>query len=126
MLNKTEILMVCGYVLPNKNNNLNIDFKKEEEQEVKQKIEKDMAEVDKEIGNFEKSCPFQKEHIFYFPPYTIVSWDDGTYTMVKTHNDNFDKEYGYAMAIARKFYDGNRSAFLKDIEDAQYIPEKGV
>lgn len=60
----------------------------------------------------------KKELLFYLPPYTLVIWDDGTWTIVKTHNDPFDEEYGYAMAIARKFYGGNRSAFLKDVEGA--------
>lgn len=68
-----------------------------------------------ELKEATNSMP-NKKFLFYFPPYTLVVWDDYTWTMVKTHGDPFSKEFGYAMAIVRKFYDGNRSAFLRDVE----------
>lgn len=59
--------------------------------------------------------------VIFNPPATIVYWDDGTKTVVKTSqqfNDEFDEEIGLAMAYVRKIY-GSRSAFLKTIQSAE-------
>lgn len=60
--------------------------------------------------------PLRPVAIFYDPPATSVFWNDGTSTKVCTHNEPFVKEFGYAMALARKVYGGNRSEFLRDVE----------
>lgn len=52
---------------------------------------------------------YQREH-------TIVVWEDGEKTVVKCSEENFDKEKGLAMAIAKRFMDRNK--FKKLIKDA--------
>lgn len=57
--------------------------------------------------------------IYYVAPYTTVKWMDGTTTTVKAgKDDEFNKEYGLAMAIAKKYYEcleapNPRAAFKK-------------
>lgn len=40
--------------------------------------------------------------MIFNPPATIVFWTDGTKTVVKAENENFDPEKGLAMAISKK------------------------
>lgn len=59
------------------------------------------------------------EKIIFNPPATIVFWNDGTKTVVKTSPDEeFDEEKGLAMAISEKYL-GNYSRFKKIVENAQ-------
>lgn len=57
--------------------------------------------------------------IYYVAPYTTIKWMDGTTTTVKAgKDDEFNKEYGLAMAIAKKYYEcleapNPRAAFKK-------------
>ena len=55
---------------------------------------------------------------------TIVIWEDGSKTIVKCHDDEFSKEFGFAMALAKKIY--GRGRFLQLIEnaDVQHTTEK--
>ena len=54
------------------------------------------------------------ERVIFNPPATIVLWKDGTKTVVKVHNEEFDKEKGLAMAILRSEYGaGIRKLFRK-------------
>lgn len=50
-----------------------------------------------------------KEVIFHDPA-TIVYWKDGTKTVVKCQDEEFDKEKGLLAAIAKKVY-GNKGNF---------------
>lgn len=50
-----------------------------------------------------------KEVIFHDPA-TIVYWKDGTKTVVKCQDEQFDKEKGLLAAIAKKVY-GNKGNF---------------
>jgi len=43
---------------------------------------------------------------------TVVIWEDDTKTVVKCHDDEFSKEFGFAMALAKK------CEFLRLIESA--------
>lgn len=54
------------------------------------------------------------ERIIYNNPATIVWFADGEKVIVKCHNEEFDKEKGVAMAIARKLY--SRSEFMRIVE----------
>lgn len=47
---------------------------------------------------------------------TVVIWEDDTKTVVKCHDDEFSKEFGFAMALAKKVY--GRCEFLRLIESA--------
>ena len=49
--------------------------------------------------------------VIFNPPATIVYWGDGTKTVVKAQNgDGFDREKGFAMACAKKFF-GNQGNY---------------
>ena len=39
-------------------------------------------------------------------PATVVFWSDGTKTVVKCQDEEFDKEKGLAMAICKKLHTG--------------------
>lgn len=46
--------------------------------------------------------PFTIKKVIFNPPATIVLWTDGTKTVVKAKNEDFDPEKGLAMAISKK------------------------
>ena len=50
------------------------------------------------------------ENVIFNDPATIVYWSDGTKTVVKAHNEPFDKEKGLAIAISKKVL-GNKGNF---------------
>lgn len=50
------------------------------------------------------------KQVIFNDPATIVFWNDGTKTVVKAHNEKFDKEKGLAMAICKKAF-GNKGNF---------------
>ena len=63
------------------------------------------------------------EKVIFNDPATVVIWSDGTKTIVKTRQkgrkkDKFSKEYGLAMAIAKK-YCGNRCRFMKLVKEGK-------
>lgn len=47
--------------------------------------------------------------VIFNDPATIVYWADGSKTVVKCHDESFDKEKGLAMAIVKKFMGSNAS-----------------
>ena len=47
---------------------------------------------------------FGIKKVIYNYPATIVIWADGTKTVVKVHNEDFDPEKGLAMAICKKAF----------------------
>lgn len=63
-----------------------------------------MPEIEKVI--------FQKEH-------TIIIWADGERTVVRCSEEEFDKEKGLAMAIAKRFMDRNKFKKLLNTADKQ-------
>lgn len=51
-------------------------------------------------------------------PAMVVFWNDGTKTVVKCHEEEFDFEKGLAMALARKMWGRSRTlAYLKKVEE---------
>lgn len=60
------------------------------------------------------------ERVIFHDPATIVYWMDGTKTVVKAHNEKFDKEKGLLAAIAKKVY-GNKGSFNNVIK--HYVEE---
>lgn len=55
----------------------------------------------------------QVKQIIFNDPATIVYWQDGTKTVVKTmHGDTFNEEYGVAMAYVKKIF-GSSTGFKK-------------
>lgn len=53
--------------------------------------------------------------VHFNDPMTIVIWSDGTKTIVKAHNEPFDREKGLAMAITKKFL-GNKYNYAKEFK----------
>lgn len=50
-------------------------------------------------------------------PALIVFWNDGTKTVVKCHDEEFDPEKGLAMALARRLW--NRSQTIKHVKSIE-------
>ena len=67
-----------------------------------------------DASNFEPTLPFDIKRIIYNDPATVVLWADGTKTVVKAHNEPFDKEKGLAMAIIKKMLGRGFHRFLKE------------
>lgn len=51
------------------------------------------------------------ENVIFSEPATIVFWGDGTKTVVKAQNEDFDPEKGLAMAISKKVYGNDRGYY---------------
>ena len=61
---------------------------------------------------------FTPKRIIHNGPALIVFWWDGTKTVVKCHNEDFDVEKGLAMALCRKMWGRSRTEhFLKKVEE---------
>ena len=65
-------------------------------------------------GSFFIENPFRAKKaeikdVIFNGPATIVFWSDGDKTIVRCENEDFDKEKGLAMAIAKKFLGTNKS-----------------
>jgi hypothetical protein len=59
--------------------------------------------------------------VIFNAPATIVFWDDGTKTVVKCENEEYDPEKGLAMAIAKKAL-GNQGNYYNQFK--KWLPEK--
>lgn len=67
--------------------------------------------------------PFEINRVIFSNPATIVFWADGTKTVVKCQEgDEYSKETGLAMAIAKKVF-GNKGNFNEVFK--KFIPEYG-
>lgn len=56
------------------------------------------------------NSPIKVKEVIFHDPATIVYWEDGTKTVVKCQDEEFDKEKGLLAAIAKKVY-GNKGNF---------------
>ena len=59
-------------------------------------------EMTKTIYNTVDFSRMSIKKVIFNNPATIVFWSDGSKTVVKAHNDDYDPEKGLAMAIAKK------------------------
>lgn len=59
---------------------------------------------------------FHIKKVIFNNPATIVFWIDGTKTVVKAENEDFDPEKGLAMAIAKKAL-GNKGSYFDKIKE---------
>ena len=55
------------------------------------------------------------KNVIFNDPATIVFWNDGTKTVVKAENEEFDPEKGLAMAISKKAL-GNKGNYFEQIK----------
>ena len=62
-----------------------------------------------------ESRPPKIKNVMFNDPATIVFWDDGTKTVVKCENEEFDKEKGLAMAFMKKML-GNKGRYFNEVK----------
>lgn len=55
------------------------------------------------------------EKVIFNDPATIIIWKDGTKTVVKAHNEAYDPEKGFAMAITKKAL-GNEGNYFETVK----------
>lgn len=65
------------------------------------------------LMKFSASDPIKK--VLFRDPATIVFWSDGTKTVVKASNEEYDPEKGLAMAISKKFL-GNGGNYYNEFK----------
>lgn len=63
----------------------------------------------------DRISPMAIKKVIFNAPATIVLWKDGTKTVVKAENEEFDPEKGLAMAIAKKAM-GNKGNYFNEIK----------
>lgn len=68
----------------------------------------DIVPALKRLPSFNNSIKVKK--VIFHDPASIVYWEDGTKTVVKCQDEEFDKEKGLLAAIAKKVY-GNKGNF---------------
>lgn len=69
------------------------------------------------LGNYKKTTEMPEiDQVIFQKEYTIVVWADKKRTIVRCSEEDFDKEKGLAMAIAKRLMDRNK--FKKLIENA--------
>lgn len=61
------------------------------------------------------------KNVIFNDPATIVFWTDGTKTVVKCENEDYDPEKGLAMAISKKVL-GNKGNYYETFK--KWLPEK--
>ena len=92
------------------------DISHEEVEEVMRRFVKNIYGIPNEGMVY----PVEIEKVIFNDPATIVLWSDGSKTVVKCTNEEFDKEKGLAMAICKRVL-GNKgnyfNEFRKWIED---------
>ena len=71
-------------------------------------VPREIVNVLKELPSLNSSVTMKK--VIFNDPATIVYWKDGTKTVVKCQDEEFDKEKGLLAAIAKKVY-GNKGNF---------------
>ena len=64
------------------------------------------------------------KNVIFSGPCTIVQWSDGDKTIVRCENEDFDKEKGLAMAIAKKFLGTNESKSNYNDIFKKWIPDE--
>lgn len=65
--------------------------------------------------------PNKIKKVIFNDPATIVFWNDGTKTVVKAHDEEFDPEKGLAMAISKKLL-GNKGNYYNEFK--KWLPEE--
>ena len=71
--------------------------------------------------NFNRLHDISIKNVVFNDPATIVFWNDGTKTVVKAENEEFDPEKGLAMAISKKVL-GNKGNYYETFK--KWLPEK--
>lgn len=61
------------------------------------------------------------KRVIFSGPCTIVIWEDGTKTIVRCQNEEFDPEKGLAMAFAKKLF-GNKGKYYDNFK--KWLPKE--
>lgn len=67
------------------------------------------------IAELHRKMALEIKKVIFNNPATIVFWVDGTKTVVKAENEDFDPEKGLAMAIVKKVF-GNKGSYFNKIK----------
>ena len=67
------------------------------------------------IAELHRKIALEIKKVIFNNPATIVFWADGTKTVVKAENEDFDPEKGLAMAIVKKVF-GNKGSYFNKIK----------
>ena len=85
-------------------------------------IDKEMKLIEKRMLNIERKNYMNIKKVIFNAPATIVIWNDGTKTIVKSGDyDVYDPEKGLAMAIAKKAL-GNEGNYYNVFKE--WVPEE--
>lgn len=68
------------------------------------------------VAELHRKMALEIKKVIFNNPATIVFWMDGTKTVVKAANEDFDPEKGLAMAIAKKAL-GNEGNYFNKIKE---------
>ena len=71
--------------------------------------------------NFNRLHDILIKNVIFNDPATIVFWNDGTKTVVKAENEEFDPEKGLAMAISKKVL-GNKGNYYETFK--KWLPKE--
>lgn len=67
------------------------------------------------VAELHRKMALEIKKVIFNNPATIVFWADGTKTVVKAENEDFDPEKGLAMAIVKKVF-GNKGSYFNKIK----------
>lgn len=67
------------------------------------------------VAELHRKMALEIKKVIFNNPATIVLWTDGTKTVVKAKNEEFDPEKGLAMAIVKKAF-GNKGSYFNKIK----------
>lgn len=67
------------------------------------------------VAELHRKMALEIKKVIFNNPTTIVLWTDGTKTVVKAKNEEFDPEKGLAMAIVKKAF-GNKGSYFNKIK----------
>ena len=67
------------------------------------------------IAELHRKIALEIKKVIFNNPATIVFWADGTKTVVKAENEDFDPEKSLAMAIVKKVF-GNKGSYFNKIK----------
>ena len=91
------------------------DISHEEAKKVMRRFIKDIYGIPNGITVYNEAMvyPVKIEKVIFNNPATIVFWSDGSKTVVKCANEEFDKEKGLAMAICKRVL-GNKDNYFNE------------
>ena len=103
---------------------LNTDYNKMYVKKEDRKMDIKLYECGMFVGGVVTKPQDLIKNVIFSGPCTIVQWSDGDKTIVKCENEDFDKEKGLAMAIAKKLFGTNESKSNYNDIFKKWIPDE--